>query len=189
MIVGITGYKRVGKDTAAKVFEARGFHKYALAEPIKRACMSLFEWSSDEIEERKEEIDPRWGISPRRAMQVIGTEMFRKAMPDIVPGFSRSFWIDRMVAEYKRVQPMNMVVPDVRFPDEAMKIYYLGGTVIKVNRKGLFDDKHESESYIDQIPADFVVDNDGDEIDFIRSINYIVKELENVDLLATVVPE
>lgn len=178
MIIGITGYKRSGKDTAARVFEAHGYVRYAFADPIKIACMSLFDWSSEFIEAKKEDVDPRWGISPRRAMQLLGTEVFRAAVPDMVPGFTRTFWIDRMVEKYNRLGKPDMVVSDVRFPDEAMKIYELGGAMVRIDRAGLYSDGHESEAHIPHIPVDYVIENDGTSIDLIRSVNELVSDLK-----------
>ena len=160
MIVGITGLKRSGKDTLAGCFVERGWKRYALADPIKEACKVLFDWNSARIEEMKEVTDERWGISPRRAMQVIGTEVFRRALPDMIPGFIDGFWIERMRAEY--LLDCRMVVPDVRFPDEAQAIRDLGGKIIRVYRPGSKRDPHPSEAMVDSIEYDHAIANAGD---------------------------
>lgn len=55
------------------------------------------------------------------------------------------------------------VIPDVRFPDEAEAIKREGGTVIKVVRPGLERpaDGHASETSVDEVVEDHLVQNDG----------------------------
>jgi hypothetical protein len=161
MIIGITGLKRSGKDTLAARFTAKGWTRYALADPIKEACMALFDWTPERIEIGKEVADERWGISPRRAMQVIGTEVFRRALPDMIPGFIDDFWISRMRMEYEKCGG-DMVVPDARFPDEAEAIRGLGGKIVRVYRpRSGKADPHPSESLVDSIDCDYAIYNDG----------------------------
>lgn len=162
MILGISGLKRSGKDTLARFFVDRGWHRYGLADPIKAACSAIFDWSPDHIESHKETVDPRWNISPRRGMQIMGTEVFREMLPRLVEGFPASFWISRMVQEYEGLAPgAEMVVPDVRFLDEAAAIREMGGKIVKVIRPDLQPEHHASEAEVSRITPDYVVLNDG----------------------------
>lgn len=164
MIVGITGRKRSGKSTAAVVFEQQGYRLYALAGPIKEACRVLFGWTEERIEHGKETVDDRWGLSPRRAMQLLGTEVFREWMPTQVTGFPGSFWVQRMAAAYEDEMFRGaglMVVPDVRFPDEARAIQSLGGLVLRIERGDLPTDDHASEQQVDAVVEDGRLWNDG----------------------------
>lgn len=167
MIVGITGLKRSGKDTLAACSVERGWKRYALADPIKEACKALFDWTPERIELMKETTDERWGISPRRAMQVIGTEVFRLALPDMIPGFTDAFWIERMRMEYGRCD--DMVVPDVRFPDEAQAIRDQGGKIIRIYRPGSKKDPHPSEAMVDSIKYDYAIVNEDSEAELKRT--------------------
>lgn len=179
MIVGITGYKRSGKDTLAQAFVAAGWERYALADPIKAACSVIFDWTPAEIEDRKEITDPRWGISPRRAMQVIGTEVFRRALPDMIPEFVDKFWIQRMRWEYEKLYHAHMIVPDVRFEDEAQAIRELGGYIVRVERPGAQRrDPHPSETGVDDIKPDYTVLNEGNAADLVELGRKVVRTIE-----------
>lgn len=158
MIVGFTGYKTAGKDTAAEVLIRRGWAPYALADPLRAVCRELFGWSPGRML-HKEKVDPYWGISPRQAMQTVGTELIRHRLAEIHPTTER-FWVKRM-GMFAAQNAGNIVVTDVRFPDEAEAIHDLGGMLIRVNRPGRGADGHESESYIASLPADYDVDNSG----------------------------
>jgi hypothetical protein len=164
MIIGITGRKRSGKDTIAQYLTRQwGFKKYALAEPIRICCRIIFGWSENWIEHHKEEIDAFWGISYRKAAQLIGTDLFRKTLPEIDPVFrivtGDEIWINRM----RKMCDLdtNWVVPDVRFQNEASAIRELGGLVLRVERDDEEWDDHPSETSTDSIQADGVVWNDG----------------------------
>lgn len=60
MIIGLTGYKRSGKDTTADMLlenlASKGYTKYSLAEPIKKLMNTLYAFDLiDDLEQRKEE--------------------------------------------------------------------------------------------------------------------------------------
>lgn len=178
MIIGLTGKKRSGKDTAADYFVDQGFVEYHFADPIKRLCKDVFMWSDEWVNgDDKETVDPRWGISPREAMQLVGTELFRKAMPYYSKGFAKTtrdaIWIKRFIEEFEDYEG-DVVIPDVRFVNEAKAIQELGGYIIKIERDGLEStDKHSSETELDKIDADSVVLNNGTIEDLIGEMAYI----------------
>lgn len=179
MIVGICGYKRVGKDTAADAF--RGFNRYALADPLRTACCEIFGWDRKRIED-KEAVDPFWGISPRRAMQVVGTELFRQHLVVIEPSVG-NVWINSMVRRYLACK-QNLVVSDVRFPDEADAIRQLGGWILRIHRPGYGPGDHASERRVDEISPDAVIHNDGTIADLHDQVAAL---LESVDAIGSVV--
>lgn len=164
MIIGITGKKRAGKDTAAEYLTSIGFVLYRFADPIKRLCADIFLWDDEHINgDYKETVDERWGISPRKAQQLVGTELFREALP----GHSRSFnsitgpdvWVRRFGLWY---HGQDVVIPDVRFPNEADVIKAMGGHIVRIERPGACTtDPHPSELMMDSIKADYTLTNDG----------------------------
>ena len=120
MIVGVTGYKRSGKDIVAAVFvNLYGFRKYEFARPMKEACAAIFGWGEDELYgSKKEWIDPRWGISPRQALQHLGTEWGQLELCDEFPEFAevtgRLLWVKRFQIEMLNHGPSeNWVISDV----------------------------------------------------------------------------
>lgn len=86
-------------------------------------------------------------FSPRIAYQLFGTEVGRAQNSNI--------WVDIAPTE-------NVVIPDVRFPNEAVWLRDNGGTLIKIVRPAVKPvAKHESESYIADMEPDYVMDNTG----------------------------
>lgn len=176
MIIGLTGKKRSGKDTAASVFVDNGFIKYRFADPLKDACRSIFLWYDEHIEgDLKEVIDSRWGISPRQAMQYLGTEVGREALPNHFPTFKSvigsGIWIRRFKYWYEKDPTRKVIIPDVRFLNEAKTIKDLGGKIIKIVRPSeTKKDNHISEKEIDLIVSDYLVFNDGSIENFLSKI-------------------
>ena len=66
-------------------------------------------------------------LSPRRVLQVWGTEYRRRLNGD-------SYWRDQVTNHIKEHPETNFVITDVRFPDEARVVEALGGTVARVVR-------------------------------------------------------
>lgn len=86
----------------------------------------------------------------RRLLQVIGTEAVRNIVGE-------DTWVN--IAMRKIVEQLdeghNVVVTDVRFPNEAERIREVGGHIWRVVRAGQTStDGHVSEAFADTIPAD-----------------------------------
>tara|TARA_R110000824_G_scaffold40789_5_gene121931 strand:- start:642 stop:1238 length:597 start_codon:yes stop_codon:yes gene_type:complete len=178
-IIGICGRKRHGKDTVGEFLQEVGWKPIAFADPIKRICMDLYKFSYDQVYGHlKEEPDPRWdGLTPRHAMQQLGTEVCRSVYADTWVRYCLDLIERASVGEevvlhdarrrgffpYKGASQL-WCVTDVRFPNEADTIRARGGQVIKVVRpslEGTQGDGHVSETNIDRIDPDFLVLNDG----------------------------
>jgi dephospho-CoA kinase len=178
MLIGITGYKRSGKDTVAQIMvQHSNFERYAFADTIKAGCKVLFDWNDDHVYgDLKEEIDPRWGVSPRQMLQIFGTEIFQYGIPKLFPEYAkivgRSFWVKRTFAEIeKNKDTNNIVIPDVRFHHEVDAIRARGGLIFKVVRSGYKSDGHESEEHIKEIDADYTILNN-DTLEQLESVVY-----------------
>lgn len=216
MIVGINGVlvapsgRRVGmagsgKDTVADVLvKERGFVKVSLADPLKRICRDVFDFSVEQLwgpSERRSEPDLRYirrralkGLScedepeyltPRLALQLLGTEWGRECYPDV--------WIDYAMRAAKKLSEeggynyyatsgpqhdwrrgeenwkWHVAIPDVRFKNEIAGIKAGGGKVVRVVRPLKEEpqrvDLHPSEQEALSIPDkefDYILDNSGD---------------------------
>jgi hypothetical protein len=152
-LIGLSGVAGAGKDAVADILvrEHRAC-KIALADPMKRFCAVLFDFSYEQLwgESASRNVpDDRWdGLTPRRALQTLGTEWGRGCHPDV--------WIRaalRMAsavldagAEYSRGRGVReagrpttwrrVVIPDVRFRNELDAIRAAGGEVWRIIRPG-----------------------------------------------------
>lgn len=145
MLIGITGKARAGKDTLASALKEKGFISYSFAYPIKEACRVIFGWNDDHLYGHlKEVVDPFYEFSPRHAMQTLGTEWGRQTLREDI-------WT--RIAEDFLKKNKDVVIPDVRFDNEAEFILNNGGILIHLIRPnqetiGLSD--HASENGISE---------------------------------------
>ena len=161
MIIGLTGRKYNGKDTAAKQLINDGYIPMSFAEPIKDVAKMLFGFSENQVNgSQKEEMDVRWNTTPRAVLQFIGTELFREQIQQLLPEIGADFWVKSI--ENRIPSNANVVITDVRFPNEVAMIRKLGGKIIRVRRTLVSNpDTHASEQQIDLLDADYDIDNNG----------------------------
>lgn len=164
MLIGLTGCKGVGKDTAASCLE--GFTRLGFADKLKEAVGNLL--MMDDVDAFKDygtvQIEIRGTanyyriFTGRSFLQRFGTEMGRET-------FWNSFWVDQWETRYQELQETSMyvpiVVPDVRFANEAIRIKTLEGMIIRIDRPGYIYDGHPSEDGIPDDLIDAVVLNNG----------------------------
>lgn len=132
-LIGLSGAARAGKDSLAGFIISASAHwgkgqfiKYGFADPIKEVGRTLFGWDERHANgSLKEVIDPFWGFSPRTFYQLLGTQFAREMLRD-------DFWI-RMAEKLTQTQE-NIIISDVRFPNEVDFILKNGGTWIRVIR-------------------------------------------------------
>jgi len=140
MIIGLLGRMNSGKDTVAKeLVETYGFRQDSYASTLKDMTALLFNWdrgmlSGDTPEGRaaREEVDEWWSeklgipnFTPRLALQLIGTDVFRNS-------FHTDIWMLSTMARYKDGE--HVVISDCRFPNEVQAIRDVGGRIIQVDR-------------------------------------------------------
>lgn len=172
VVVGITGLKRHGKDTAAKLLvNEYGFTKLSFADKLKDIVAIAFnvprEWLDDDtMKEAACPMYPDWTI--RKLMQFVGTEMFRKTFPGI--------WLDLWMAE--AMQHDRVVVPDVRFDNERALVKSFGrNLMIRVvdPRRPPNADMHASETGIMTMPVDWELTNAGSIGDLHAGVRNIIE--------------
>jgi hypothetical protein len=132
LIIGLSGLAGSGKDAVADELVANcGFFKLALADAMKEACARWFGWSEEQLwgsSHLRNEPDPAWGgLTPRHALQTLGTEWGRNLHPDL--------WVEQ-VLRITRGSRDRFVIPDVRFQNEVDAIRNEGGKVIRIVRAG-----------------------------------------------------
>lgn len=144
MIILLCGKKRVGKDTVADYLCVKyGFVKYSFADPMKRACKEIFMFTDEQLwGKKKEVIDPRLGITPRRILQVFGTELMRhdihKHIPELLKAIPlNTLWIQRFKWWYENNKDKNIIISDGRFINELEIIKEMGGILIMIHRESV----------------------------------------------------
>lgn len=183
MVVSICGYKQSGKDTIGKyLVDNFGFVRYAFADPIREVCKIIFDWTDEYMREHKEKVDDFWGISPRYAMQWIGTEGFQYYLPKDAPQFAeevgRTIWVKKFLRWHERTQNRRVVITDMRFHHEMdMLEEHLGNDVIsiRVNRDSVEpNDPHASEQDIPDLNVDWEVGNNGTIEELYEQVNFLI---------------
>jgi dephospho-CoA kinase len=175
MIIGLCGPKRVGKDTVAQILrEEYGFSSIAFADPLKDAVARIFVLDRAALDDdRKDQPIAHFDdiTTPRHILQFVGTDMFRsEQFASRFPAIGDNIWI-RAVDQYFDSARTNVVVTDVRFPNEAQCVRDHDGQIWQITRDLMNDapaDLHASEQQFAQICADVVIDNNGT-IDQLRS--------------------
>lgn len=172
MIIGLAGKKQSGKSTITRYLQQEyGFIEVSWAAPLKEVIgKQLFGLSHEQLygsEEEKEAKDPRWGLSPREILQIVGTDLFRK-------NFRGDFWVHlgklRIDNLLKNTTYSQIVVSDCRFPNECKAIEELGGVNVRIVREDKDDgDEHESETALDNYKFDHVVSASTGEINKLHS--------------------
>lgn len=140
-IIGISGFIGSGKDTVADyLVNYHGFRRESFANTLKDAVSNVFGWDRTMLEGRtkasrewREQVDPWWAerlnmpyLTPRWILQYWGTNVCRQ-------NFHDDIWVASL--ENKLSQSLdNIVISDVRFPNEVAAIRRSGGQVICVDR-------------------------------------------------------
>lgn len=159
MIVGLAGAAGSGKTTLAKALEVRGFAIIGFADPIYEAVAAIVGLPVAALQQRAVKETPlEWlGRSPRHLLQTLGTEWGRESI-------SQTIWID--IAMHRAQHHRNVVIPDVRFDNEARAIRACGGRVWRLRRDDYrpldtVSSRHASEAGVSDHLIDLVIDNDG----------------------------
>lgn len=184
MLIGISGYARAGKDSLASfLIEDHGYKRYAFADALRgvvyalnpvvgvapdiyggnplrvQDIVDLKGWDAAKVEH--EEI--------RRLLQAMGTEAGRKILGE-------NIWVDTVFRQIAEQGDENVVITDVRFPNEALEVKAQGGFIVRVNRPGVAPvNAHPSEVALDEWGFDYTVPNDGT-LDQLRSMAKYLNE-------------
>lgn len=177
-LIGIIGQKRVGKDTMADyIIKNYNYTKKSLADPLKDACKSIFLLSNEQLYGDKKEIpDSRWNnTTPRQLLQIVGTQLFREDLNKYIPelnNLQNTIWIHNFELWYANNKHNKVVIPDIRFKDEAKMIKDNGGVLIKITR-GEFNtsDLHKSEQELEEIVADAYIFNNSTINEYYKTID------------------
>jgi len=135
ILIGICGKKRSGKGVAAQyIIRNYAFAEIYFAGYLKEICYNLF--GTNPSLNRKGDLSLR----DRKILQRVGTE-FMRSIDD-------NCWVNYTMKLVERAC-QNIVIPDVRFPNEARAIKNAGGYLIRLQRDVCKKDNHSSETALD----------------------------------------
>lgn len=153
-VIALCGAMRAGKDeTAAHLVACHGFVHMKLAARLKAGVGAMFGFSPEQLELAcKDDVDARWGITPRRALQWVGTDVMQSRLgEELLPGVGREFWVRQcaadILAHLKTEEPAGqpprqqqpVVISDMRFAHEARCLRDALGDallIVRVTRAG-----------------------------------------------------
>ena len=171
MIIGLVGFIGSGKGTVGDILvREHGYHQFAFADALKDAVAQIFVWprgllegDSNASRAFRERVDPWWShkfgyeVTPRLILQKFGTEACRHGIAD-------NIWI---AALEKRIQGYDdVVITDVRFPNEIAFVRSVGGAIVRVKRgedpsKEELSKMHISETAWNDTVPDYTIINEG----------------------------
>lgn len=166
----ISGHAGSGKDTTADLISAEltakeySVLKIHYADLLKYICTKFFNWNGKKDEKG------------RTLLQTVGTDLVRSK--------NENFWVDFVLDCVKLFNMWNyVIIPDVRFPNEIGRVKLKGYDVlhIRVNRESnILTDKqrlHESETALDNIKPDIVINNDSTKEELKNRITEIISKI------------
>lgn len=146
MLIALVGFIGSGKDTVGRHYvETHGFEDLAFAAALKDALAAIFGWDREMLEGKspqsrawRDQVDIWWArrlgiphLTPRWAMQNVGTDCLRKHLHD-------DLWIARVERAIEDRTSLlyrpDIVVTDGRFPNELDMVRARGGRIIRVRR-------------------------------------------------------
>lgn len=173
-IIGLAGAARSGKDTVAGMLMGAGYGRAAFADALKQACSAIFGFSWEQLYgSEKETLDPFWKDTPRRVLQLVGTECLRR-------GYAEDVWVRAMERRVAR-DNLRWTITDVRFPNEAEAVRRWGGVVVEVVRPGAGPkggvEGHASENALASFAFNATIHNEGTLEDLKNEVNALLRQL------------
>lgn len=139
-IIGLCGLIGSGKGTVADYLETQGYKKINFADAVKDGMAAIFDYPRDMLEgstfesrEWRDIPDPFWSnnmnteITPRRIMQIFGTECMRD-------GFHSDVWTDIVRRKIEAAGHDKWVIGDIRFYNERDAVRAMNGEIWRIQK-------------------------------------------------------
>lgn len=156
-IVAFSGRKQSGKTTSSQYIESLinnnglsiSYRIYNFADPLKEdICMNIlgltYEQCYGSDDDKNTMTNLVWDnevLTARRAMEVIGTDIFRKLRSEV--------WVEATMRRIQKDKIDLAIIPDCRFPNEVDTILEANGYVIRLDLDP-FNSQSNSEKALDK---------------------------------------
>lgn len=175
MIIGLTGYAQVGKDTVAKILvEKYGYKRIAFADPLRDV---LYDTNPmiDSIAGEPVLLQPfvnKYGWEEAKKSPRVRQYLQRLGL-SIREHIDQSVWINKAISEIG--SNTAVVITDVRFINEAEVIKLMGGQIWKVVRNGINPiNSHISETEMSNYSPDRIIVNENSILELEQQIDAMV---------------
>lgn len=150
-IICFSGMAGSGKDTIADLLVSKNYLKIALADPLKRMAHCAFDFTIDQLwgpSNFRNEIDPRYGISPRDvlislgdACRTLNEDIFIIKCYDIIKRCVEDDWLGYLpwkgLIDCEGQDSFSgYIIPDARRLNELNFFKNKGATIIRIIRPG-----------------------------------------------------
>jgi hypothetical protein len=184
MIIGVSGKARSGKNVFAEVLAeelhrrtGKAFVMMAYADELKNMAQKELDLSWDQLwGDEKEAEDKRYKKIPRHGYDGFhetgdlkepywtGREIMQ-SLGEFFRGFDRDFWVKKLFRTIEEKEYENVIITDVRYPNEVDPVVEREGYHVRVSRPDanqIHGKTHESEVSLDApYKVDFTVLNVG----------------------------
>lgn len=192
MLIGIHAKPRSGKDTVANyLIKQYKLYKYGSSFPVKDTAAYMFKVPRQYFDDdnKKDTIDPFWGITYREMAQKVGKEGSRDL-------FGEDFWLRHVEKQLKRIEieelfilrtekytiPYEgMILADIRYENEVHWVKQNGGKVIFIKRSNLpasSNNSHPAEAGLSDHLADVFIHNDGTLEDLYKEVDFAMERIK-----------
>ena len=168
-VILVSGYKRSGKDTTAKmlkeIIEENSSQKVEImsfAEPIKFITKTIFNISEEKLENFKNEHAGIYCYDDSNELDILTNfrEVLTKVGSDALkPIFGNDVWVKVIKEKMLKSDADIIIIPDFRFLVENA---FKNSVTIRINNDDIVNDTtHPSETELDNFKFDFYLDNTG----------------------------
>ena len=159
-LVALVGAAGCGKSTVADILSGMGYNRLKFSQPLKEMLKAIG-LSDEHTEGNLKEVpcDLLSGRTPRYAMQTLGTEWARDMM-------GKNFWLNLWRNQaHNMLKYTKIVAEDCRFGNEADLVKSMGCNLWRINRLGYDFSGHSSETEMEDLKCDLVINNHSNEAD------------------------
>jgi len=177
-VIGICGYARSGKDTARQHIEKKyGYDGRAFADALRTIMWKLNPMVDCEggVLIRYQDALDKYGYDEAKNRYPLVREMLVAMGVGCRDVLSPTVWLDKILP--LGYDGSEIVVSDVRFPEEAQRVKKLGGILIEITRPGVVAPNEEEARNHPLLAPHVSICNDGTKEDLGKRLDDVLSGL------------